>query len=211
MTSDPSHGPPSDEADPWSNRSEGAEFGGPEYGRFLETFRELQDVVASVDPPAAEWAAADVTARGLIEQLRPWTVGERLHPAGTRLDLPGRGHPFLLPFVPSESTDVRVRGRVTFRPFHVGGGGAAHGGALPLLFDEILGHLANAGARPPARTAYLHVNYRHITPINVELELDATFDRQEGRKRWLSSRLRDGDTVVADAEGLFVQLLPGQP
>jgi predicted thioesterase len=62
-----------------------------------------------------------------------------------------------------------------------------------------------------ARTAYLKVNYRAITPIGRELLVDATVDRVEGRKRWASARLFDGETPIADAEGLFVELLPGQP
>ncbi|MCU1688189.1 MAG: thioesterase superfamily protein, partial [Jatrophihabitantaceae bacterium] len=36
-------------------------------------------------------------------------------------------------------------------------------------------------------------------------------DRVEGRKKFSSGRLYDGDTLVADAEALFVILKPGQP
>ena len=104
-----------------------------------------------------------------------------------------------------------MRGRVVFTRIYLGGNGAAHGGTVPLLFDEVLGRLNSSGGRSVGRTAYLHVNYRHITPIGRELELEATLDRIEGRKRFITGRLRDGDTVVADAEGLFVELLPGQP
>jgi acyl-CoA thioesterase FadM len=64
---------------------------------------------------------------------------------------------------------------------------------------------------PRQRTAYLHVNYRQIVPINQELEVDARVDRVEGRKIFVSGRLRDGDTVLTDAEALFVLLKPGQP
>ena len=35
-------------------------------------------------------------------------------------------------------------------------------------------------------------------------------DRIEGRKRFVSGELRHGDTVCAQAEGLWVELLPGQ-
>lgn len=203
--------PDDSSADPWSNRIPVVNYGGPYYGSFLASFRDLQDAVSWASPPALEWAEIDRAVRRLVDRLGMWAAAEREQPAGTRLDLPGRGHPFLLPFVPAESTDTMVRGSVIFRRFHLGGNGAAHGGALPLLFDEILGRLANAGGRPTARTAYITVNYRHVTPINVELHVDATFDKHEGRKRWVSGRLWDGDTVVADADGLFVQLLPGQP
>jgi acyl-coenzyme A thioesterase PaaI-like protein len=104
-----------------------------------------------------------------------------------------------------------VVGRVAFGRFYLGGNGAAHGGAIPLVFDEVMGRLANTGGRPPSRTASLHVNYRSITPIERELQLTARFDREEGRKRFLSGELRDGGTLCADVAGIFVALRPGQP
>ena len=64
---------------------------------------------------------------------------------------------------------------------------------------------------PRQRTAYLHVNYRQIVPIDQELQVDARVDRVEGRKIFVSGRLSDGDTVLTDAEALFVLLKPGQP
>lgn len=211
MTSGPEGRPDSQEADPWSNRIPATDLGGPAYGSFLEAFRDLEDSVAAANPSPEVWATEATTVREMAERLRSWAVGEKEQPAGTRMDLPGRGHPFLLPFVPTEESDKVVRGRVTFRRFHLGGHGAAHGGALPLLFDEVLGRLSNGGGRSTARTAYIKVNYRHITPLDVELDLEATYDREEGRKRWVSGRLTHAGTVLADAEGLFVQLKPGQP
>jgi acyl-coenzyme A thioesterase PaaI-like protein len=103
-----------------------------------------------------------------------------------------------------------VSGRVTFSDFHLGGNAAAHGGALSLMFDEILGWLANSGGRPIARTAYLHIDYRNVTPLHTELVLEGRIDRQEGRKCFASGKLLDGDAVVVDVECLFVVLLPGQ-
>ncbi|MFI5953203.1 PaaI family thioesterase [Cryptosporangium sp. NPDC051539] len=109
------------------------------------------------------------------------------------------------------STSV-VRGRVTFGTFYLGGNNAAHGGTVTLLFDEVLGIMANSdNPPPPRRTAYLTVNYRKITPIGVELRVEASVDRTEGRKRWATGRLFRGDQLVADAEGLFVKLRAGQP
>jgi len=89
-------------------------------------------------------------------------------------------------------------------------GGAAHGGVLALIFDEILGRLANPG-RTRSRTAYLHVNYRNITPIGPELRVEAHVDRVAGRKRYLTGAIYRDGTLTAAAEGLFVELKPGQP
>jgi hypothetical protein len=77
--------------------------------------------------------------------------------------------------------------------------------------DEILGRLANSGGRTRSRTAYLHVDYRSVTPIGEELTFDGRFDRVEGRKRYLSGRMYRGEVLVTEANGLFVELRPGQP
>lgn len=202
---------PNPRPDPWANRDVDVRRGGDAYGPFLAAFRELQDAVSRSDPPAEIWEQMVGPVREMTSALDSWAAPERQQPAGTRRDLPGRGHPFLVPFSAIDSDESMVRGRVTFRRFHLGGNGAAHGGAIPLLFDEVLGHLCNAGDRPVARTARLTINYRQITPLELELQVEARFERQEGRKRWLSASLTSGATVVADAEGLFVELRPGQP
>jgi acyl-coenzyme A thioesterase PaaI-like protein len=87
-----------------------------------------------------------------------------------------------------------------------------HGGALALLFDSLLGFTAvKLGNSFYQRTAYLHVNYRQIVPVEREVRIDATLDGTEGRKMFVSGRLLDGDTVLCEAEALFVKLKPGQP
>jgi acyl-coenzyme A thioesterase PaaI-like protein len=197
--------------DPWSNSVPDLHRGGDAFGTFLRAFRDLQNAVSESDPPARMWADLAGEARAWTDRLSAYAVPERDQPAGTRRDLPGRGHPFLLGFVEESSNDETVSGTVSFERFHLGGNGSAHGGAIPLLFDEVLGHLANAGERPRARTASLTVHYRRITPIGVPLRVEAVVERQDGRKRWLSGRLLDGDALLASAEGLFVELRPGQP
>jgi acyl-CoA thioesterase FadM len=61
------------------------------------------------------------------------------------------------------------------------------------------------------RTAYLKIDYRQIVPIEKELQFDAGVDRVDGRKIFVSGRLTDGDTLLAEADALFVRLNPGQP
>jgi hypothetical protein len=55
------------------------------------------------------------------------------------------------------------------------------------------------------------VNYRKVVPSAKDLQVDARIDRSEGRKIFVTGRLRDGDDVLCDAEALFVKLNPGQP
>jgi acyl-coenzyme A thioesterase PaaI-like protein len=197
--------------DPWQNEVAGEQHGGPAYGEMVDAMRRLQDLVSGTNPPddVVEALRDDLTSLG--DLLQPWLADEHETPAGRRPDLPGRGHPLLLPLTIDEEGPELIRGRVRFTRYYLGGGGAAHGGTLPLLFDEVLGRLSNSGGRPRARTAYLHVNYRKITPIGPELQLEARVDREEGRKRYLTGRLLHCDELLADAVGLFVELLPGQP
>ena len=207
MTSEPLAGRVSartGEPDPWRNRVPLADRGGPGYAELIGATRAYLDTLASANIESDDAATLADHVRQLTATLQQWAVDEDDSPIGTRLELPGRGHPLLLPFVADEWTGSAVRGRVIFGRFYLGGNGAAHGGTLPLLFDEVMGRLNSSGGRTVGRTAYLHVNYRHITPIGQELQLDATLDRVECRKRFVTGRLHDGDTLVADAEGLFV-------
>lgn len=201
-----------DDRDPWRNHPIAPDLGGAEFGPLLAAFRRLQDAFTAALPPPDDAVALTHEIESLTERLDAWHKPERESPSGTRIDLPGRGSPLLLPLLVDEWTGELVTGRVTFSRFHVGGNGAAHGGTLTLLFDEILGRLANSGERTIARTAYLHVNYRSITRIGVEHTIEATLDRIEGRKRFVRGVLRDPNgAVTADAEGLFVELRAGQP
>jgi acyl-coenzyme A thioesterase PaaI-like protein len=185
--------------------------GGPDYGPFIEAVRDLQDHAKAVDAPD------DVITRaaGLIEDvtalLAPYWANEWTSPSGRRLDLPGRGNILQVP-AELETEDGRVRGTAQFRRFHLGRNGAAHGGSIAMLFDSVLGYTAAKLTRSPyQRTAYLHVNYRRIVPVEEELRVDAGIERIDGRKIFVEGRLSDGDTVLADGEALFVRLRPGQP
>jgi acyl-coenzyme A thioesterase PaaI-like protein len=87
-----------------------------------------------------------------------------------------------------------------------------HGGSIGMLFDTVLGLTSSVlTGSTRQRTAYLHVNYRQIVPIEKRLQIDAVVDRVEGRKIFVSARLCDGDILLSDAEALFVLLKPGQP
>lgn len=100
---------------------------------------------------------------------------------------------------------------VTFGRYFLGGGGAVHGGAISLLFDEVLGRLASSGDRAPARTAYLHTDYRSITPIGEELAVRAWFVSEQGRKRILRATITHGDTLCAEAEDCSSSCDPTSP
>jgi len=203
---------PPDPIDPWEDRPVVANLGGAGFVPLIGAFRRLQDAFSGACPPEPELSQLTARVKSLADDLARWEAPERHTPAGTRPDLPGRGSPLLPPFVVEEWTADRMRARVTFSRFHLGGNGAAHGGTLTLLFDDVLGRLQNHGERRVARTAYLTVNFRKITRVGIEHVVEADLERIEGRKRFVTGRLVDPDgALVADAEGLFVELRPGQP
>jgi len=171
--------------------------------------REFQNRLAGAAPPSEFSADLADRVRAMTLELAQFQVSERNAMFG-HVDVPGRAQT-LSPVSTSTRWDRDgVGGTVRFGRFYLGGNGAVHGGAIPLLFDEVLGRLANTDRRP-SRTAYLHVNYRAIAPLDTDLSIEARFEREEGRKRFLVAELRVGDVVVAEAEGLFVQLNPDQP
>ncbi|MFI9510618.1 PaaI family thioesterase [Nocardia sp. NPDC052566] len=185
---------------------------GAEFGPFIEAMRTLQDLAVSVDAPDEVFGAALAKAGEMIELLEPHRAPELQGPAGRAVELPGRGSLLLLPWqVVSAGPDgITMAGE--FRRFHLGGNGAAHGGVLPLLFDDLLGMIVHYSGRPISRTAYLHVNYRKITPLETPLTVRGRVDHIEGRKTFITAELVDEQgEVLADCEGLMVQLLPWQP
>ena len=186
--------------------------GGPDYGRFVEAVRTLQDLARGADAPDdVVTEAADLVERvnGL---LTPYLTDEWHSPSGRRFDLPNRGSILSVPVDLQVTEDGRIRGTALFRRYHLGRNGAVHGGSVAHLFDSLLGFTAfKLSESRKQRTAFLHVNYRKIAPIGKELQVDSGIDRIEGRKIFVVGRLCDGDDVLAEAEALFVMLKPGQP
>ena len=117
----------------------------------------------------------------------------------------------MLPWTIEKYGAEGVRSTGVFRRFHLGGNGAAHGGTLPLLFDDLFGLIQHAYGRPISRTAFLHIDYRAVTPLNEQLVAEGHVTKVEGRKTFIEARLTKQDgTLVAESNALMVQLLPGQ-
>lgn len=186
--------------------------GGPDYGRFVEAVRTLQDHARAVDAPDEVISEAADLIENVSTLLSRYYADEWSSPSGRRMDLPNRGNILQVPVMLAKTDDGRIRGTATFRRYHLGRNGAVHGGALGLLFDSALGYAASKLTRSPyQRTAFLHINYRKIVPIEKELQIEAGIERIDGRKIFVEGRLLDGDTPLTDAEALFVKLRPGQP
>ncbi|EGD55330.1 PaaI family thioesterase [Gordonia neofelifaecis] len=186
------------------------ERGGPSYGEMIEQVRTFMDKVryASPSPELADEVIDDL--RKLNAKLDSTLVDEWTSPSGTRIDLPSRGNITLPPYEVLDGGPDGVDAVVTFRPFHLGGNGVAHGGHVAIAFDDLGGMAAALRVGRPARTAYLTVNYRSLTPLDTPLTLRTWVERHDGRKNFVRGTLHDGDRLCAELDSLFIELKPGQ-
>jgi acyl-coenzyme A thioesterase PaaI-like protein len=88
-----------------------------------------------------------------------------------------------------------------------GAPGRAHGGIVAALFDEAMGFVLSI-ACTPAFTGRLTVTYRAPVPLGVALEFRARLTSRDGRKLLMAGEARHGETILAEAEALFVAVDP---
>jgi acyl-coenzyme A thioesterase PaaI-like protein len=184
----------------------------PELGRFAAAVRRLQDLAVSTNPDAALWTTTAEQIERVCAQLEDFQVPDGHAPAGRAIELPGLGHPLMPPWTVSEFGEDGVTMEGHFTRFHVGGNMAVHGGVIPLFYDGHFGMIVSAAGRPISRTAYLHVDYRAVTPIDTPLISRGRIDRIDGRKAFITATMTDPDgTVLSEANGLMIKLLAHQP
>lgn len=195
-----------------------AAFATPERASLASAIRLLIDTAMSVDDVAPE-VLLSVAAE----------VSELTGRLGVRRD-PGAGyqprrHDDYLPRSPvvGEASPISprldwetytrddgtpaVEARGTFGAVYEGPPSFVHGGWVACTFDEVLG-IANIVSGNPGMTARLTVHYRKPTPLFRPLVVRAWVDRVEGRRVMSRGEMYDGDTLTAEAEGLFVQPRP---
>jgi acyl-coenzyme A thioesterase PaaI-like protein len=94
---------------------------------------------------------------------------------------------------------------VTFGDRHQGGPGIAHGGIVGAALDEACGLLAT-WHRFPTVTARFAIRFRRPAPINRPLVVSAHVTSDRGRRIEIAGALRDGEEVLAEAEGTFLHV-----
>ncbi|MFC4128020.1 PaaI family thioesterase [Nocardia rhizosphaerae] len=194
-----------------ANKMRDKTIGGPHYGELIEQVRVLMDKARLINPSDELAKDAIATLEQLNARLDEAVVDEWSAPSWTRTDLPSRGNITLPPYTVDSADADGVSAKLTFRTFHLGGNGAAHGGQIGVAFDDILGMTAAVHTRAVTRTASLTIDYRSITPLNRELTIRGWVERVDGRKVYLRATMHDGERLCAEANGLFIMLNPGQP
>jgi acyl-coenzyme A thioesterase PaaI-like protein len=161
---------------------------------------DLDATAAAVDELASRLLAGSPAGAGPPEDPRPRRHSDFV----PRSPLVGPVNPVSPPFE-WEVRDGRVHARGVFTAAYEGPPGYVHGGWVALAFDEMLG-LANVAGGRGGLTGRLTVRYRRPTPLRRELRMEAHTARVDGRRITTVGSLFDGDTLLAEAEGLFVGL-----
>jgi acyl-coenzyme A thioesterase PaaI-like protein len=113
--------------------------------------------------------------------------------------------PMTIERVEGEDGRLWVEGRARLGSAYEGPPHGVHGGWVAALFDELLG-MAQSLAEKKAVTATLKIRYRDITPIDEDLRFRGWIERDRGRSIVVRGTCHAGDTLTADAEGVFVRV-----
>ncbi len=113
----------------------------------------------------------------------------------------------LAPPISVQIVDARIIGTVAYGPAYEGPPGCVHGGFIAAGFDEMLGFI-QAFNRSPGMTAQLDVSYRSPAPLWRELRYEGWVVQVDGRKIYTAATLSHGDTLCAEATGLFISMKP---
>lgn len=98
-----------------------------------------------------------------------------------------------------------VLGDVVFTEPYEGPPGHCHGGFIAGAFDEVLGMAQSLTGRP-GMTGKLGITYRSPMPLHTKIHFKGWVDRVDGRKIFTKGTAHNGDTLCAEAEGLFLSM-----
>ncbi len=182
--------------------------------------RRIIDGVIMKHPEAAEMStlaerleAIAASLETLPEKPTRTSFGHRMNSADVRdflefSPLTGHSNP-IAPPLEIWVEDGRARGRVNFGRGFEGAPGVVHGGHIAAIFDELLGFVQGF-SKKPGMTGTLTITYRAPAPLLTELTLEGIYEGTEGRKIRTSGKLFAGDTLLAEATGLFITLTEEQ-
>lgn len=119
----------------------------------------------------------------------------------------GPGSPLGLDMVVTRAGDG-VEARFTFESAHEGPPQRGHGGVIALAFDDALGFVINM-TKMVAYTGQLSIRYSSGAPMHVPLVIRAHLDRQEGRKLFVESEMREDRAeapLIATCSAIFIEM-----
>lgn len=97
----------------------------------------------------------------------------------------------------------RTRAHATYGLAYEGPPGSVHGGHVMGAFDDVLG-VAQAASGTAGFTGTLTVRMVARTPLHQRIDYEAGVQAREGRKVTVWGEARHGDTLLAQATGIFI-------
>ncbi|MFN0093823.1 MAG: PaaI family thioesterase [Dehalococcoidia bacterium] len=182
--------------------------------RLAAAIRETIELMMETGLPEEEIAAAaaDIERFNALLAAGPrdrplWGFAERSTSGASsgfydNSPISGPGNP-IAPPLSLRIEDGATVARATFGLAYEGPPGHVHGGHVAAAFDEVLGMVQSMTGNP-GMTGTLVVRYRRPTPLYKELTFRGAVDRVEDRKIYTTATLHDGETLLAEAEGLFI-------
>ncbi len=205
-------------AERWTTLADDVSPRRAEMRRLADAGRQVIERMATTDAPhavierAAELleAAAQVldgpgkvrTYAGFAESAN---AGGAPHAHFDHSPVMGMANPIAPPTSIESGGEHSIVMHVRFGSAYEGPPGSVHGGVVAATFDEVLGMTQSLSGQP-GMTGTLTVKYRRPTPLHRDLRFEGTLDRVDGRKIFTTGRCFDGDTLTAEAEGLFVRV-----
>lgn len=101
-----------------------------------------------------------------------------------------------------------VEGEVTLGAVYAGPPDTVHGGVVAALLDEVLGGACGVNGLA-GFTGNLSISFRSRVPIDERLIVRGSVTGIERRKVFARGELLHGETLCAEAEGVFIR--PGSP
>lgn len=164
--------------------------------RIEELLAEFDDVVVPADDPW--YHSLDREQRLALVRL---TEGPGTNSAGTSWT---SFNPVAPPL--ALRMDGRAaRGTVQLGPVFSGPPGRVHGGTVATLIDHAMGSLLFHLAMP-SYTARLEIDYRASAPLGVDLLVESSILKEEGRKTWVEATVSVDGELAARGVGLFIRM-----
>jgi len=167
----------------------------------LPDLTALADQAAALAARAAGFAGERPFPRysapvgGDLDTIVPWSP------------ISGPYNPIAAP-VSMSMDDGKVIGTARFGLAYEGPPGGVHGGVVAAVWDHVLAYACMMHGMP-GHTATFATHFRAITPLHREVRFAAWVERTEGRRVYAKGRCHAGDTLVSEADGIFIRFSDG--
>mgnify|MGYP000093561896 FL=1 len=121
-----------------------------------------------------------------------------------RSGISGRSNPLAPPLFIDMTDDEITRGHAIWTDAYEGPTHSLHGGFVAAAFDDLLG-CAQMASGYAGFTGTLTVRMILPTPLNRRIDYEAGVRSVEGRKILCWGTAKDGDSLLAEAECLFIR------